>query len=293
MRAEALEAERLDAEATTAQRRRAGLARYVLAVLSVGVALGSALILDHFHFRDGAFALLLIACAISSWYGGRGPAVLAFILSTVSFYWYFVEPVRTIHISPSEIPYFLIFAVFASLTGWFSAVRRRAEKALREQANLLNLTHDTVFVMDMEGVIKYWNRGAEGRYGWTAEQAVGRVVHDLLKTVFPAPQGQIKAELVRTGRWEGELVHTRRDGTPVIVASRWALQRDPRGAPVAILETNNDITQRKQAEETIRRHETELRQILDVTPQLVGEFGPDRGRLYANRSASVIINDGQ
>jgi DNA-binding NtrC family response regulator len=64
---------------------------------------------------------------------------------------------------------------------------RRSEEILREQANLLNLTHDTIFVMDMEGVIKYWNHGAEEQYGWAAEEALGKVVHDLLKTAFPIP----------------------------------------------------------------------------------------------------------
>jgi PAS domain S-box-containing protein len=137
--------------------------------------------------------------------------------------------------------------------------RKRAEETLRREADLLNLTHDAIFVADMEGVIKYWNRAAEERYGWTAEQAVGRVVHDLLKTVFPAPLEQIKAELTRTGRWEGELVHTRKDGSQVVVASRWSLQRGERGAPVAILETNNDITERKRAEEALRRLNRELR----------------------------------
>jgi PAS domain S-box-containing protein len=130
--------------------------------------------------------------------------------------------------------------------------RRRPETVLQAQADLLNLTHDTIFVMDMEGAIQYWNHGAEERYGWTAEQAVGKVVHDLLQTAFPAPPGGIKAELIRAGRWEGELVHTRRDGTRITVASRWALQRDAQGAPVAILETNNDITERKRVEERLR-----------------------------------------
>jgi PAS domain S-box-containing protein len=172
-----------------------------------------------------------------------------------------VEPVRSIYIYPSEIPYFIIFGAFASLISWFSAIRRRAEEALREQANLLNLTHDSIFVMDMEGMIKYWNCGAEEQYGWTAEQAVGKVVHDLLKTVFPTPREQIKAEVTRTGRWEGELVHTKKDGTQVVVASRWSLQRDKQGAPVAILETNNDITEHKRAEVALRRLNRELRAI--------------------------------
>jgi PAS domain S-box-containing protein len=225
--------------------------RYGLAVVSVGVALGASLVLEHFHFREPAAPLLLFAVAISSWYGGPGPALLAVILCTASFYWYFVRPVHTIYIYPSEIPYFIIFVAFASLISWFSAIRRRAEEALREQANLLNLTYDAICVTDMEGVIKYWNRGAEERYGWMAEQAVGRVVHDLLKTELPAPLEQIKAEVVRTGRWEGELLHTEKDGTQIVVASRWALQRDEQGAPVAILETNNNITERKRAEKEL------------------------------------------
>jgi PAS domain S-box-containing protein len=127
--------------------------------------------------------------------------------------------------------------------------RKRAEAGLREQASLLNLTHDTIFVRDMDDVITYWNHGAEQLYGWTADTAVGQVSHQLTQTVLPAPIDQINAELLATGRWEGELTHTKRDGTQVVVASRWSLQRDERGLPTAILETNNDITDRKQAEE--------------------------------------------
>jgi PAS domain S-box-containing protein len=244
------------------------LQRYGLAVLSVGTALGLSLLLQHFHFRVPA-AVLLFAVAISSWYAGRGPGVLAAILSIISIYWYFVEPVRTIYIYWSEIPYFMILTAFAVLLSWFGTVRRRIEAALRERADLLNLTHDTVFVMDMEGVIKYWNRGAEEQYGWTAEQAIGKDVHDLLKTVFPAPLTQIKAEVTRTGRWEGELLHTRKDGTHVTVASRWSQERSKRGEPVAILETNNDITERKRAEEALCRLNRELRAISNCNQTLL------------------------
>ncbi|HVN18121.1 MAG TPA: PAS domain S-box protein [Dongiaceae bacterium] len=147
--------------------------------------------------------------------------------------------------------------------------RRQTEDALRERAALLNLTHDTVFVMDVEGVIRYWNRGAEERYGYSAEQAVGNVVHDLLKTVFPAPLDDIKAELTRTGAWEGELLHTKKDGSQLLAASRWALQRDEQGAPVAILETNNDVTQRKRAEQALRHLNRELRAISNCNQTLL------------------------
>jgi len=156
--------------------------------------------------------------------------------------------------------------------------RKRAEEALRAQAALLDLTHDTVFVMDMEGVIKYWNRGAEERYGWTAERALGRVVHDLLKTVFPGPIEEIRAEVSRTGRWEGEILHTKKDGTQVVVASRWALQRDERGAPLAILETNNDITERKRAEEALRLSNAYNRSLIEASLDPLVTIGPD-GRI--------------
>jgi len=141
--------------------------------------------------------------------------------------------------------------------------------ALQERANLLNLTHDAIFVMDMEGVIKYWNRGAEERYGWTAELAMGRDVHELLKTIFPVSWEQIKAEVVGTGRWEGELVHSRKDGSQLVVGSRWSLQRGEQGAPVAILETNNDITERKRVEEALRRLNRELRAISNCNQTLL------------------------
>lgn len=121
---------------------------------------------------------------------------------------------------------------------------QQAEAVLREQANLLNLTHDAIFVRDMHGTAKYWNRGAEDLYGWPAEQAVGRVTHELLKTIFQVPREQIEEEVIGAGRWEGELVQTKKDGSQVVVASRWSLQRDESGAPVAILVINNDITKR-------------------------------------------------
>jgi len=150
--------------------------------------------------------------------------------------------------------------VMVDITG-----RRRAETALREQAGLLDLTHDTIFVRDMNDVITYWNRAAEELYGWTAADAVGSIPHRLMQTVFPAPLEQIRAELLGAGRWEGELVQTRADGSRVVVASRWSLQRDEEGRPRAILETNNDITKRKEAEARLRESEQRYRYIFDST----------------------------
>jgi len=136
--------------------------------------------------------------------------------------------------------------------------RKRAEEILRERASLLDLTHDTIFVRDMHGTITYWNGGAEALYGWTSQEAVGQIAYELLRKIFPEPLDEITAKLLRTGRWEGEVVHATRDGRRVVVASRWSLQRDERGNPSAILETNNDVTERKKAEEALRRSHDQL-----------------------------------
>ena len=249
-----------------------------LAVVSVCVALGAALILRSFHFHPVEAPLLLFAVAVTAWYGGVGAAALALFLSLGAFTYFFVEPLYSFYITVSDLPYFLAFASFASLITWFSTVRRHVEEELRQaldklqievaertqQTNLLNLTlnltHDAIFVRDMNAVITYWNRGAAELYGWTPQQAIGKRSHELFRTVFPTPLVDIDAELLRTGRWEGELKHTKPDGSRVVVLSRWSLRREEGGRPAAILETNNDITDRKHREEEIERLNQELAQ---------------------------------
>ena len=142
-------------------------------------------------------------------------------------------------------------------------------RAMQEQAALLDLTHDAVFVRGMNDVITYWNRGAEELYGWTAAQAIGQTTHRVLQTRFPEPLERIREELLRSGRWEGELLHTKRDGTQVSVASRWALQRDDSGNTVGVLETNNDITERKRSEADLLRETALLDQLFEGGPDAV------------------------
>jgi PAS domain S-box-containing protein len=159
---------------------------------------------------------------------------------------------------------------------------QQAEATLREQANLLNLTHDAIFVRDMNGAVKYWNRGAEELYGWPAEQAVGRVSQELLKTIFPVSLEQIQEEVIGAGRWEGELLQTKKDGSQVVVSSRLSLQNDERNEPVAIIVINNDITKRKRAEEIALRSEKELRDVVNAVPAFVWTTLPDGAVDFVN-----------
>jgi PAS domain S-box-containing protein len=244
----------------------------VLAVFSVVVSLGLALLMERFQFGRMEVPLFLFAVAITSWYGRGGAAAVALVLSCLSFDYFFTQPLYTLNITRSDLPYFIAFTAFALLVAWFASIRRRVELELlqsrdqlrievaerTQQASLLNLTHDTIFVRDMSDIITYWNRGAQEMYGWTPGEAVGKQAHELLHTVFPVPVDDVRAELLRSGRWDGEVEKSRADGTQVVVASRWSLRRDELGQPAAILETNNDITERKRREEEIRALNEEL-----------------------------------
>jgi len=155
---------------------------------------------------------------------------------------------------------------------------------LKRQAALLALTHDAIYVTDSEGRITYWNRGAEALYGWPAVEAIGCIAVDLLKTdSTPDNRGRSASRPGQADSWEAELVRVKKDGTPVIVANRWSLQRNVRGEPVAIMETSNDITLQEQANEQLRAREEELRRVVDTIPALLWSTGPDLGSvIYVN-----------
>jgi PAS domain S-box-containing protein len=150
-------------------------------------------------------------------------------------------------------------------------------QSLRAQAGLLDLTHDAVFLRDRDNIIRYWNRAAHDTYGFSADEAIGRTADDLLRTRFPLPREELWRELEDTGRWEGELVHMRKDGSEIVVASRWAVQKDKQGTIEAILETNNDVTEHRREQEERRRLEASLLQAskLEAMGTLAGGIAHD------------------
>ena len=142
--------------------------------------------------------------------------------------------------------------------------RRQIEQALAERALLLDLSNDAIFVRDDADRVTYWNKSASELYGYSREEALGRVTHELLRTEFPEPLERITEQLLHDGRWTGELVHRRKDGTEIVVISRWVLNRDERGNRKSVLETNNDITQQKQSDKALRESENRLRALTDT-----------------------------
>jgi len=161
-------------------------------------------------------------------------------------------------------------------------LRRRAA-FLEEQTRILGLANVLIFGLD--GRITIWNQGCERLYGYSKEEAVGRIAHELLGTVFPLPLAELKAQLLRTGAWDGELSHVKRDGERVTVASRWVLHRNENGEPSAILEANHDISERTRAEETLRQADRRKDEFLAM---LAHEL---RNPLAAMQSCFELLND--
>jgi two-component system CheB/CheR fusion protein len=137
-------------------------------------------------------------------------------------------------------------------------VRQQTACELAEKARLLDLTHDAIIIRGMEGEIRYWNRSAEELYGWSREEALGKLSHILLQTEFPMPVEQMLEELLRTNHWTGELVHTKRDGQRVTVFVRKTLDRDSGGNPAAVVENITDITMRRGLEDALAARAAEL-----------------------------------
>jgi two-component system sensor histidine kinase UhpB len=141
--------------------------------------------------------------------------------------------------------------------------RRQEQIETAEQAALLELTQDSVFVMGMEGTVLFWSRGAEAMLGYSKSEAAGTISHDLLRTDFPQSLAEIKEELLRAGHWEGDLIMTAQDGRRIVVSSRWALQWGKRDQAPRVLVINSDITERKLGEESLVLQREQLRALAE------------------------------
>jgi two-component system, cell cycle sensor histidine kinase and response regulator CckA len=130
--------------------------------------------------------------------------------------------------------------------------RQRAER-LREQAALLDQVPDAVLVRDLANRIRFWNRGAEKLYGWTADEVLGRGVDELLFRDPAADLTEVARAVLEQGGWGGEMRQVARDGSDIIVETRWILLRDYQGHPQSKLVVNTDVTARRKLEAQLLR----------------------------------------
>jgi PAS domain S-box-containing protein len=212
-----------------------------------------------FRFEASAAAIELAYLLVIVFASMLDSAITSVILSAVAVLcldYFFTQPLFSLRTTSVHDLFALVVFVVTSLV-ITSLVRRVRQLGSmhRERAELIDLTHDTVCVRDLNDTITDWNHGAEELYGWTRQQAIGKTARELLHTDFAVPFDEIMATVFSTGRWDGELTQSTRDGKRVIVSSRWALRRDAHGTPVGTLETNNDITAYRHTQELLSRSE--------------------------------------
>ena len=219
------------------------------------------------------FLVFYLAWVGAAVFGGLGPGLLATMASWLSIDFLFDPTLGHIGFAdPTSIARLLVFlagGLAISIAGEkMRRTRIRDRRQMHELADLTQLTGlGQLLIRDNQDRIVFWSDGCARLYGFTAEQAVGRVSHELLRTEFPQPLETIRATLHKTGRWEGELTHRRADGSVVHVASLWVLRNGT--ANPTVLEVNNDITDRKLAEAAVReaRNGLEIR-VQERTAQL-------------------------
>ncbi len=269
------------------------VARYAYAILAVAASLFLRRLLDPLLGPQNTYHTAWAAVVFTSWYCGLGPALLSVGLAAVGSAYYFVRPFHSFRLGNNQDTWGLIgFFVFSILIVVVGEANRRSmakcEVAEREandirnlledrirkrtqdlerktaevaqQARLLDSANDAIFVRTKDK-ITYWNRGAARLYGWQEHEVLGKAPHDVLQTEFPVPI----SEVLDSGNdsWEGELRQRKRDGSHIIVASRWTTLRDANGEVSGWLEINTDITWRKKSEEATRRLSGRLLQLQD------------------------------
>lgn len=145
----------------------------------------------------------------------------------------------------------------------------RQAAILRDQAEIIEIAEDAIIVRDMHNRVLFWNSGARHRFGFTFGEARGQPLPRLLKTTYPEPIRIIQKRLMAEGKWEGELLHSTKAGQKIFVESRWKLRTDSKGKPVAVLQIDNDITERKRASDVLQKSKEELeRRVVERTSEL-------------------------
>ena len=217
-------------------------ASYSLAIGITALATGARYALDPILGDTAQYLTFYLAAMLVATIGGLGPGLLVTGLGALLGMWLFVQPRGVVSLgSAADIVRLLDLLTVGTgvsvLAERLHAHRRNAEAQLEEMLELVDVGH--LLVRGTDDRIIRWTAGCHGLYGYTAEEAIGRLSHEFLQTEFPVPLKAIQECLRERGRWEGELTHRHKDGRRVTVASVWVLRRDAAGKPGAVLESNN------------------------------------------------------
>lgn len=169
--------------------------------------------------------------------------------------------------------------------------RKREREKLQEQAALLDLTRDAIIVLSAKETILWWNRGAEIMFGFSPEEAVGKIHYRLLKTIFPDAPQLIRKALSQAGYWEGELQHFRADGASITTFCRCVVVREEEGRPEHILVSATDISLLKQnrlQRTLLQIFKQRFDALFDKHPDGVFAFNPQSRLISANPALAAL-----
>ncbi len=294
--------------------------RYSVAILAALVALLLRKVLSPLLGADNPYHTAWAATVFSAWACGVGPSVVSTLISVLGIWYWFLPfshlfALQNPRTEISGMVGYVVFSGFIIALGEANrrskarserevARRKQSEDELRKsqqeleqrvnertealernvaemaaKAVLLDLANDAIFVKTVDGKISYWNQGAERLYGWTMSEALGHSPAELLRSEYPIPLQEIESR----DYWEGEIRHTTRNGSGIVVASRWTTLRDNEGKPVAWLEINTDITSRKRAEQAARSLSGQILTLQDEErKRLARELHDSVGQLLAS-----------
>jgi PAS domain S-box-containing protein len=147
--------------------------------------------------------------------------------------------------------------------------RKRAEEQITYQAYLLENVNDAVIGSDENSIIRFWNQGAERIFGWKAEEVLGRSGAEILRSeLLNTNRETVLKILAEQGRWRGEAIFYRKDGSQVIMEVSSITLRDANGPITGYVSVNRDITERKQAEEELRKNAARTQALADISGTL-------------------------
>jgi PAS domain S-box-containing protein len=233
-------------------------------ILRYGLALGAFVLLIGLTFLIPRLLpvsvdltwLIIIAMIATAWYLGRGPGLMFAIIfeATLVYFVYAAHPeitFKTVLITFNRLVLFGSVVLFASS-------RRKAEKHLREQQELLRVTlesiGDAVIATDIDGKINFINPTAENLTGWRMEEAEGshleevfHIINEETRAPVESPFAAIKREGLVVGLANHTILITK-DGREIPIEDSGAPIKDDEGKVIGAILVFHDITERRAAE---------------------------------------------
>jgi PAS domain S-box-containing protein len=287
--------------------------RYGLAVLFVAVALGLAVVVR--HFEGMAVTSFLMAIALTVWYAGRGPGVLAIVLSILSVDYFFIPPLNHFTLDLSDLPYLFVFALFGLVFSWFSASRRRTEQELRQVHKELEvkvaertaeLRRSEAFLAEGQRLMHtgtlafdvatrkniFWSEEMYRLFGFDPKMGIPSF-EESMQRVHPEDRERVlktreKGIRERTG-YEVEFRTVLPDGTIRYINGVVRPVFNGSGDLVEFVASAMDVTERKRTEEALRQTEYYLAEGERLTHTGSYAWNKDSGLVYASAELSRVF----